>query len=38
MDSWPIDRIARCNLKVECERATPDIEISAYDMLGFIGD
>jgi len=38
MDSWPIGRMVRCDLELECERATPDIEITAYDMLRFVGD
>jgi hypothetical protein len=38
VDPWPVDRIVRCDLDLHCERATPDIEIEAYDMLGFMGD
>lgn len=38
VDPWPVNRIVRCDLNLDCERATPDIEISAYAMLGFMGD
>ena len=37
-DPWPVDRIVRCDLSLHCERATPDIEIASYEMLGFLGD
>lgn len=29
----PVDRIVRCDLELDRERATPDIEIIGYDML-----
>ena len=38
LDPWPVDRIVRCDLELDCERATPDIKILGYDMLGFMGE
>ena len=38
LDPWPVHRIVRCDLELHCERATPDIEINDYAMLGFMGD
>ena len=36
-DPWPVGRIVRCDLEAGCERATPDIDIQGYDMLGLLG-
>ena len=38
LDPWPVFRIVRCDLELHCDRATPDIEITTYDMLSFLGD